>query len=200
MSMSFLTVLLVVFAGFLALLGVLALAVTKAVNPDGRTARGFFGGCASALALLFLCGVGATGLGIFVGATAVGTAIDKNPIEKIEIRRGPPELPSDDTVAQDWRHGPVHLLFTVRGNAGDELVEMVREVVEVDHHEFDQYVTIHDRIGSDGAPFQIVEFRLPLTDEDLEEIKREIERELDGLRIRLPESVAIHFESAERFY
>jgi hypothetical protein len=217
MGTPFLTVMLVVFGGFLSLLALLSLAVTKTVNPDGQSTRGCFGGCAAALALVFLAGVGAVGLGTFVVASAVGTAVDHNPIERIEIRRGSPhgdalDVETYETVdaldaldalehfENDDKHGPVHLLFTMRGNAGQELIELVKEVVHIDHQEIEEFVTIHTRTGSDGEEFQIVEFQLPFGDKDLNELEREIERELDGLEIDLPDSIVVEFEGAKRFY
>ena len=201
MGSSFLVLLLTVFVAFLGLLGVLSLAVTKTVNPNGREARGWFGGCAAALALVFLCGMGTVGTGAFLVAVAVGTAVDKNPIERIEIRRVAAAESDDGELTQDWRHGPVHLLFTVRGDAGRELVELVREVVELEEGvSLEDYLTVHRRTSSDGTEYRIFEFRLPWTEDDLADFQREIERELDGLRVHLPASVAIDFEGAERFY
>lgn len=230
MGTPFLTLLLVVFAGFLSLLALLSLAVTKTVNPDGKTARGCFGGCAAALALVFLTGLGALGLGTFVVASAVGTAVDHNPIERIEIRRGAPggspggsiggttDRDSFETVEthelgelgegvdtlehfeSDDKHGPVHLLFTMRGNAGQQLIDLVKEVVHFDRHPIEDFVTIHTSVGSDGEEFQIVEFELPFGEQDLNELEREIERELDGLEVELPESIVVEFEGAKRFY
>ena len=199
MGSSFLIVLLTAFVAFLAVLAGLSLAVTKSVNPDGRHARGVFGGFASALALAFLCGMGAVGTGAFVLAAAVGTAVDKNPIESIEVRRG--GAPSEDgDLDRDWRHGPVHLLFTVRGDAGRELVELVREVVDVDQAELDEILTVHKQRSTDGTELRVFEFRLPFSEDDLEDLERDIRDELDGLRVHLPESVAIHFEGARQFY
>ena len=199
MGSSFLVLLLTVFVAFLGLLGVLSLAVTKTVNPSGREARSWFGGCAAALALVFLCGMGTVGTGAFLVAVAVGTAVDKNPIERIEIRRV--AAADDGELTQDWRHGPVHVLFTVRGDAGRELVELMREVVELEQGvSLEDHLTVHRRTSSDGTEYRIFEFRLPWTEDDLADFQREIERELDGLRVHLPASVVIDFEGAERFY
>lgn len=200
MGSSFLIVLLTAFVAFLAVLAGLSLAVTKSVNPDGRQARGVFGGFASALALAFLCGLGAVGTGAFVLAAAVGTAVDKNPIERIEVRRASAQPTEDGDLDRDWRHGPVHLLFTVRGDAGRELVELVREVVDVDRAELDEILTVHRQRSADGTDLRVFEFRLPFSEDDLEDLEHDIRDELDGLRVHLPESVAIHFEGARQFY
>ncbi len=64
----------------------------------------------------------------------------------------------------------------------------------------EDYLTVHRRTSSDGTEYRIFEFRLPWTEDDLADFQREIERELDGLRVHLPASVAIDFEGAERFY
>jgi len=103
---------------------------------------------------------------------------------------------------RDGKVGPVHLLFTMRGNAGKQLVEFVKEVVHVDHPDVDleDFVTVHTRTTFDGDEYQIVEFQLPFGEKDLDELEDEIRRELDGLEVELPDSVVVEFEGAKRFY
>ena len=178
MDHGFLIVLLTVFFAFLGILAVLSLAVTKTVNSHGQTGRGVFGGLASALALIFLTGMGAVGTGAFVVAAFVGTAIDKNPIERIEVRRGAP-APDDGSLTaatpepsldptpdragarrksfHTGDHGPVHVLFTVRGGAGRELIDLLRDVVEVESAELERLLTVHEETTTDGTPYEIFE-------------------------------------------
>ncbi len=216
MDLSFPLLTSLLLAAFLATLGGLALVVTRAAAPapggSGGSSRGCFGGCAAALALVFLCGLGVVGLGGFLVVTCVGSAVELNPIEKIEIRRsgattGAPETSSGlvperilgGPGALEHGDGPVHALFTVRGDAGAELVELMRELAGIDAHELEEFLSVH-RAGAGSGELDVYEFRLPLTESDLAELEREIERELDGLKLRLPEKIEIHFEGAERFY
>lgn len=213
----------IAFALFLATLGGMALAVTKTVAPGdrggGRPAHGCLGGCAAALALLFLCGLGVAGLGAVLTVAAVGSAVEMNPVRKIEIRRSGPVLEAPETGALERERildgladdgsgdGPVHALFTLRsekgagrGDWGRELVAIMRHLAGVDASELEDFLTVHHRLASDGSAYDIYEFRLPVTEGDVRRFEREIERELDGLKVRLPRSVEIEFEGAGQFY
>jgi hypothetical protein len=193
-------------AVFLGCLGLLGLAVTKGVSPDGQGhARGFLGGCAAVFAVLFLCAVGVVGCLGAVTVSAVGTAVEKNPIRRIEIersqdlgRRDRPEREGDEPVpAGQARRLPVQARFTVRGGAGQDLIGWLGEIIELDLSELEDALTVHQRMAPDGTPFDVCEFRLPLTERDLERFEQEIERELEGLELRLPERVEIEFEGAQ---
>jgi hypothetical protein len=180
-----------VLAGFLGCLGLFALAVTKVAAPDGRGhVRGLAGSCAAMLALFLLCSLGLAGLFATVAAIGVGSVSDWNPIERIEISRVP--APGTDAA------GAVSARFTVRGDAGGELVELLHELVDVDLDELADGLTIHQRGSPEGGEFSVYEFRLPISEAELERFEREVRCELDGLELRLPERVAIEFEGAGR--
>jgi hypothetical protein len=221
MGTSFLAVLLAVFVVFLGILGGLSVAVTKTVNPDGRVSRGFFGALGSVLTLVFLCGMGLFGTGIFVAAIAIGTAVDKNPIQRIEVRRDAPlaaaaaeegSLEHADTILgdviragrriEDARdpEGPVHLFFSVEGGHGDALLGFLEDVVGFHRDDLREVLTVREHVAEDGTTLDLYEFELPLTNRDLGELEDELRRELDGLRVRLPDSVAIEFAGAKRLY
>lgn len=194
---------LVLFA-FLGCLGLFALAVTKVVAPDGRGhVRGPIGGLAATLALFLLCGLGVVGLAATVAAIGVGSVADWNPIRRIEISRMPADTSDDAPGAgpreRDAEHadGAVSARFTVRGDAGAELVELLHDLVDVDLDELGDGLTIHHRAGADGGEFSVYEFRLPLSERDLERFERDVRDELEGLHLRLPERVDIEFEGAD---
>lgn len=191
----------IVLSFFLGCLGLLGLAVTRTVSPDGQGhSRGFLGGCGAALALFFLCGLGVAGLAGSVTAIAIGTAVDKNPIRRIEIRRS--DEPGRETAQSRGEHrsadhGAVQAIFTVRGGTGEGIMNLLGGLVEIDPSELDDVLTIHHRTATDGSPFDVYEFRLPISEHDLERFERDVEHELDGLKLHLPESVAIEFAGVE---
>jgi len=182
-----------VLCAFLGCLGLFALAVTKVVAPDGRGhARGFAGGCAALLALFLLCGLGLTGLAATVAAIGVGNVAHWNPIRHIEVSRAP--LEGSRTEGDD-EHA-VSARFTVRGDAGAELVELLHGLVEVDLDELGDGLTVQHRTDAQGAEFSVYEFRLPISEHELERFEREVQSGLDGLKLRLPERVDIEFDGA----
>lgn len=186
-------------AGFLGCLGLFALAVTKVVTPDGQGhARGFLGGCAAVLALFLLCGLGLTGLAATVAAIGVGSVRSWNPIRHIEVRREHP-APRSSRAPGEREHGEsaVAARFTVRGDAGRELVELLGDVVDLDPETLGEGLTVHRQVDPRGGEFAVYEFRLPISEAELEHFERDLRTELDGLELRLPERVDIEFQGAE---
>ena len=190
----------VVLVAFLGCLALFALALTKVVAPDGKGhARGLVGGCAAMLALFLLCGLGLAGLAATVAAVGVGSVAEWNPIRRIEVERGRGE-PRTGAAGPERRStddGAVSARFTVRGDAGGELVELLHGLVDVDLSELGDGLTVHQRTGADGEEFQVYEFRLPISEDELARLERDLDRELQGLRVRLPERVDIRFDGAE---
>ena len=76
----------------------------------------------------------------------------------------------------------------------------MRHLAGVEASELEDFLTVHHKLAGDGSTYDIYEFRLPVTEGDLQRFEDEIERELDGLKVRLPHSVEIEFEGAEQFY
>jgi hypothetical protein len=182
-----------VLAAFLGCLGLFALALTKVATPDGRGhARGFFGGCAAMLVLLLLCVLGLAGLGATVAAIGVESVVDWNPIRRIELTHVPqaaePARPGEGAVAAR---------FTVRGDAGGELVELLHGLVDVDLAALGDGLTVRQQTSADGEEFAVYEFRLPISEAELERFERDVRVELDGLKLRLPEKVDIEFDGAD---
>jgi uncharacterized protein (DUF58 family) len=181
----------IVLAVFLGCLGLFALAVTRVVAPDGQGhARGFLGGLAALIALAVLGGLGFLGLGAAVVAIGVGSAIDWNPIRRIEIQRSEPRE-SEDSPAE------VRARFTVRGDAGGEVLGFLRELVDVDLTDLEEAMTVQRRVDERGRVFDVYEFRLPISEDDLEDFERDLERELDGMDVRLPRGVDIQFDGVD---
>ncbi len=185
---------LVVLFGFLGCLALFALAVTKVVSPDGRGhARGFGGGCAALLALVLLRGLGVTGLAAPAAAIGIGSISDWNPIRHIEISRAPAS-----TLGDAPGESAVSARFTVRGDAGPELVELVHDLVDVDLAELGDNLTVRHGTSADGEDFAVYEFRLPISEAELQRFEREVQGGIDGLNVHLPERVDIEFDGAER--
>lgn len=184
-----------ILSGFLACLGLFALAVTKVAAPDGHGhARGFLGGLAALLSLFLLCGLGLTGLAATVVAIGIGSVADWNPIRNIEITRVPARpAPGCDSTR---RESAVAARFTVHGEGGDELVGLVHELVDMDLGELGDGLTVQHQSDGAGGGFTVYEFRLPISQAELEHFERDVRVELDGLRLRLPERVDIEFDGA----
>jgi hypothetical protein len=199
-----------VLAAFLGSLALFALAVTKVVAPDGRGhARGLGGSLAALLALFLLSGLGVTGLAATVAAIGIGSVAEWNPIRRIEIVRAGERDRPEQEGSQDRRErgkgkdknedddSAVSARFTVHGEAGGELVELLHGLVDVDLDELGDGLTIHQHGDADGGEFSVYEFRLPISEKELARFERDVRKELDGLNLRLPEKVDIEFEGAE---
>lgn len=191
-----------VLGGFLGCLGLFALAVTKVVAPDGKGhARTFAGGCAAVLALFLLCTLGVAGLGATVVAIGVGSVSEWNPIRRIEIQREHPAHASartDDRKDGEAERGAISARFTVRGEAGGELVSLLHDLVDVDLGELGDGLTVHQQTAADGSEFSVYEFRLPISERELERFEHDVKQGLNGLKLHLPESVDIEFDGAEQ--
>ena len=202
-----------VLCAFLGCLGLFALAVTKVVAPEGHGhARTFAGGCAAVLALFLLCVLGVTGLGVTVFAIGVGSVADWNPIRRIEIQhehaRHPSEQTGDDPARESRAHGDdswhdggeggaVTARFTVRGEAGSELVALLRDLVDVDLDDIGDGLTVQRRTAADGSEFSVYKFRLPVSERELTRFEHDVRTGLDGLKLRLPSGVDIQFDGAQ---
>ncbi|MEQ1895562.1 MAG: hypothetical protein ABL998_23730 [Planctomycetota bacterium] len=195
-----------VLAAFLVCLGLFALAVTKVVAPDGKGhARGFVGGCAAMVALFLLCFLGIVGLAATIFAMGVGNIPGWNPIERIEIlddhEHHDDERWTSSTRATDESprlpRRSIFARFTVRGDAGGELSDLLGRVVQLDLERMDDSLSVERRTEPDGSEVAIYEFRLPVREDELERFEENLRRELDGLRLKLPAGVVIEFDGSE---
>jgi hypothetical protein len=170
---------------FLVALGLLALAVTKVVAPDGRGhARGVGGGCAAVLAVLLMCLLGLLGLSATVGALALETVSSWNPVRRLEISRERPA--TRDPISGSAEDSAVSARVTVRGES--ELAELLGSLFEASSRP-----TVHHRSDRSGREFEVYEFRLPIRTAELERFERDVRREFGGLELELPQSVEIDF-------
>jgi len=186
----------IVLACFLACLGLFALAVTRVVAPGGQGhTRGLLGGLGSLFALVFLGGLGLAGLAASVVALGVGTLVESNPVRRIEIQRAQPGASAPEApegVSRHSREGALEARVTVDEGAGQKLIGLLRDTVGVDL----EHLGVHRQESADGA-VEVYEFRLPVSDRDLEHLERDLRRELDG-QARLPRSFAVELDSAGR--
>jgi hypothetical protein len=185
---------LAVYAGFLFLLGGLGLAATKAIDPRGENVRRGPGGTLAALVVTaFIAGLGLVGCAVFLGTTLVATAVEHQPVERIEILRGERPEVSDavERSSKSFRLGeePVVVRFTVKGELGTELVDLMHEL-------FDGEVGVY----TDRDPVRdvtVYEFVVPVDERDVQELERELEKELDWRRDRglLPDGIVIELRT-----
>lgn len=189
-----------ILSGFLGCLGLFALAVTKVVAPDGRGhARGPLSGLAAMLALFLLCALGLAGLGVTALAIGVGSLAEWNPIRRIEIQReqqGSRDEPSPaerSTPEARQSESAVSARITVRADASAELVELLRDLADVDLAALGDDLTVYRQVDESGEEFAVYELRLPVSEAELECFEREAGSELDGLDVRLPERVDVEF-------
>ena len=184
MSLSLPLVFLILFGGFLTLLGFLALAVTKVVAPEGGHARGVLGGLAALFALLFFGFLGLMGLGIYAASVGVSTAMEENPIQEIEIHRGPGafEEHSGDGVPPG-----LQAFLSVEGNAGPRVAEYLDQVLDMDEDELDRHLRLHEEVQPDTDVFEL---RLPVSECEMKSLERDLEREL-GLDVDLPHGLRV---------
>jgi len=139
------------------------------------------------------------GLAVTVASIGVGSVVDWNPIRRIEIVRAGERgrsVPESAGLSRE-PESAVSARFRVRGDAGDELVELLHDLVDLDLGELGDGLTIHHHAGAKGGEFSVYEFRLPISEEELAQFEQDVRVELDGLRLRLPERVDIEFEGAE---
>ncbi|MSR63827.1 MAG: hypothetical protein EXS08_15485 [Planctomycetes bacterium] len=189
---------LLILCAFLGCLGLFALAVTKVVAPDGRGhTRGFAGSCAAMLAVFLLCSLGLAGLAATVAAIGIGSVSHWNPIRHIEVSRARLGREHDGWRDQGDEQHALSARFTVRGDAGAELVELLHGLVEVDLDELGDGLTVQHRTDAQGEEFSVYEFRLPISEHELERFEHDVQSGLDGLKLRLPERIDIEFDGAK---
>jgi len=141
-----------------------------------------------------LFGLGMAGLAATVAAIGIGSVAEWNPIQRIEIARAGER---SEPVRESWTdESAVSARFTVRGDGGGELVELLHGIVDVDLAELGDSMTVHQHVAPDGGEFSVYEFRLPISEKDLARFERDVRSELDGLELRLPERIDIEFDGA----
>jgi hypothetical protein len=173
---------------FLSVLALLAMGVTRLAAPRelGGHPRGFLGGLAALVAVVFLGGLGFVGLGASMVAMGDGSVVDWNPVRRVEVHRDPAEVSSSGA-----KDGDVVARVTVREGAAADLVDFLHDVVGLDLDDIGQALAVQERVDENGQGFEVYEFRLPVDERDLAHLERDLERELDGLDVQLPQGLAI---------
>lgn len=194
MSIALLVLALALFIAFLILLGFLAAGATKALPKPGEEGkRGLLGGCALGCVAVFLGGIGVLGLLLFgafvLASTAMSTArevMELNPIESVRLWHDPEEGPRD----------VVHLAFDVRGEAGEILVDLVREAC----HDEDVSLVVWRRPSEAGADVTTYDIEIDVDDRDIQEFEEDVRRALTIFQRDLPSGVEVRFKGASRAY
>jgi hypothetical protein len=164
------------FALFLALLAVLALAASRVFlvrDPEGRLQPP---GCALAVATSLGLGcLGFLGLACFAAAMVVltiGRAVKS--VERVSIGMEEGAPPPPERLSFDPSR-PLHLVFEVRGGeaAARGLVELVRDLTDGAAEP-----TVRTEMDEQGRTLTVVDFALPADREDLLEVEEELRRYL----------------------
>lgn len=193
------------FAGFafLVIAGILAVACWLAFKSgkNGTTKLGGVAGCFIALALVFVAGVAAFSCTAIAALNAPNEILRSGPVRRIEVLRprlhededkasdGKPEAPDED---MEGREAPAHGLHIRVELAGDDATEVSRWFR--DHTEGDMTVSVERVKGPDG-PRTRVDIQLPISDDEIREVREQFERDLPSLN--LPEGVRIELKGED---
>lgn len=194
--------------GFLAICVVLAVAVWAAFRSgeSGQSKLGGLAGCAIALALLMIAGLGALGCTMIAVIDAPNQWIQRGPVKRIDAHfdESPREFRlhegdhheggehEDEHAASGTEGDPQdgHLSFRLRIDlAGEDVGEITRWFR--DHTDDDLTYTITSEDGPDG-PVTHLDVTLPMPRRDLEKLRDDLQREF---HLRLPNSVRIEVRS-----
>jgi hypothetical protein len=171
-----------------ALLAFLLLAVVVAVavffafksGEQGKTKLSGLAGCAIALALLMIAGIGAIGT-IIVGVVSIpGEAVRHGPVKSFEWRWDhDSSAPDPDEPHSTSKHSPLHVRVELRGTADTQSVmRWIRKRTDAD-----TAISVHDERDANGEEFTVIEISPRLDAHD----RREVEELFDELESELPE-------------
>lgn len=172
---------------FLLLAVVLAVAVFFAFRSgeQGKTKLGGFAGCAIALALLVVAGLGAIGT-LIVGLVSIpGEAIRHGPVKSFEWRWNSEEdatVPAPDAPRSSRAEAPFRVRVELRGTQDShEVMRWIRK--RTDER---TTISVHEERDAKGEAVTIVEItpRLDVHDRgQLEEIFRDLKRDIPDLKL-----------------
>lgn len=186
--------------GFLVVAGILAIACWLAFKSgkNGTTKLGGPAGCLVALALVFVAGLAALSCTAIALVNAPNELLRGGPVRRIEAQwpplRGDHEKSDDEMsetpdespkATEESAHG-LHIRVELSGGDATSISRWFRE-----HSEGDMTVSVEKVKGADG-PRTRVDIRLPISDDDLRELREEFERDLPNLD--LPEGVRIELK------
>jgi hypothetical protein len=168
----------VLFLAFLVLLAIIARIAGSATRGPKGGERGCLGGCGLFAVILLCCGLAIAGFVAFVATLAGVTAIEHNPIRRIEGFRVP------DGERLDTRRG--ERLYCIRfdvSEPADDAIAAIKRLLRLDERH-DLRIDV-ERLHEGSR----VELTFPVSARDLEELDRNLERlgvdPPDGVRIEL---------------
>jgi hypothetical protein len=185
--------------GFLVIAVILAIAVWLAFKSgkNGTTKLGGAAGCMIALALVFVAGIAALGCTAIAIVNAPDELIRHGPVRRIEAQwpsLHPDQEKTSDSKSEDAEETPekdsdakqgLHIQIEMAGGDATEVSRWFR-----DHTDGDMTVSVDTVKGADG-PRTRIDIRLPITEDELRDIRRDFERDLpnlnlpDGIRVEL---------------
>ena len=173
---------------FLMLLVIVAIAtwlVFRSQEP-GKTRLSGCAGCAVGLALLLIAGLGALGCTAVALVSAPDELVRRGPFERFEFRW--PKERGADAGADRWRDGPFAegsaaiLRLTLR--EGGSATDVAGRVSSWLREETDRDLSIRIRtVTTERGEREVIEFALPLSQAELEEVRDDLERAFPRLSI-----------------
>lgn len=170
---------------FLMLLVVIAVAawlVFRSGEP-GKTKLTAPAGCAIGCAILLLGGLGALGCTAVVLLSAPDELVRRGPIEKFELSWPDASETSPEDADAAGRY-PARLRLTLRD--GGRAEELAGEISRWLREETQGDLSVEIRREDGGT---VLEFSLPATREELEDLRRDLKREFP--RVRLPNRMEV---------
>jgi hypothetical protein len=181
--------------GFLMIGVILAVACWLAFRSGepGKGKLGGFAGCMVALALLLIAGVGALGCTAVAFLGARSEMVRRGPVKSFQLEwndrdkgaREGGEKGAGEPRAEDESHA-LHLRVEMRGGDASEVTRWFKE-----NTEGDLTISIATVEDPDG-PLTRIDFGLPVTNEELAEIRRNFERDMPNLR--LPKGIKVELK------
>jgi hypothetical protein len=190
---SFPTVLLLAATGYVFVVGVLAIAVWMVVRSTRAGKGSGCTGCLIALALVVAAGLGAVGCTALTAIGLSNEAVRHGPVRSIEFDWDPPHAPGAPGMPgrADRDRFPVHMRIEL-----DRPIDVARLSRWIrDEVEGDVALRYEVETGADGRPRAVLDLGLPIDRRDVEELRRELARELPVLD--LPRAVRIEIRSAD---
>ncbi len=178
-----------VFALFLAILAGGSIKVFAAKDANGNAQPlGCLSGCVLGLVLAVL---GTTGLVAFLLSIGAHTVARSLPFESVTVLKDSRLADSIPVAPDPWR--PLHVVFEVDGHDAPihELVELVHRLSEGTSR-----VRAVPSQDAQGRPLTWVDVALPVCENDLREMERELRKLVPSLR--LEHGVQVRFKGAHR--
>jgi len=184
--------------GFLFFCTIVAVGVWLAVKSgeQGSTKLGGVAGCAIAVALLVIAGMGALGCTAIALMNTPNEIVRRGPVKRFEMHWGDDhehgeadeEAGEKGVPAPDAEHA-ITLRFELEGVEPGQITSWIR-----DNTDNDVPYTITTVAGEDGTVLH-VDVSLPITTKEVHKIREDFHRDFPNLR--LPESVEVELRHEE---